>query len=210
MDWSEVRARLEEDAFVAGEADGALAESYAADIRAALAEIERRGERLAKWEQEEVTRAVKCCGQEERAEAAEAKLAEEYEARARVENENGKLQEYVKNAGAEIERLRLDLTEAQAQLRDERRFCLCGCLVEHHTASEDGLECDEHRDFECVLVCAPAKVLWDQREAERERLREALEKITVEAESLTRPDIADSGRWVWVVGIARTALRGQR
>ena len=44
MDWSdEVKARLDEDIFAAGDATGALAEAYADDIRAALEEIERRG-----------------------------------------------------------------------------------------------------------------------------------------------------------------------
>ena len=42
MDWSdEVKARLEEDICAAGNATGALAQVYAADIRAALGEIER-------------------------------------------------------------------------------------------------------------------------------------------------------------------------
>ena len=41
-DWSdEVKARLEEDICAAGNATGALAQVYAADIRAALGEIER-------------------------------------------------------------------------------------------------------------------------------------------------------------------------
>ena len=78
-DWTdEARAFLEERA----EALEACAREYghapteAGFIRAALGEIERRGERLAQWEREEVTRAANCCGQEERAEAAEAKLAE--------------------------------------------------------------------------------------------------------------------------------------
>ena len=86
MDWSdEAKARLEEEEKRLRLKAANLQERHGAwslmakqelvvanDISAALEEIEQRGERLAQWEREEVTRAANCCGQEERAEAAEA------------------------------------------------------------------------------------------------------------------------------------------
>ena len=118
------------------------------------------------------------------------------------------------------------LAEAEEQLRDERRFCLCGCPVEHHSATEDGLECDEHPDFECVLVCAPAKVLWDRLEAEVERLRddaillESLQKATererdgarAEVDRLEGLIIAQLGFAIWGEDLEREArrIRAQR
>ena len=89
MDWSdEAKARLEEEEKRLRLKAANLQERHGAwslmakqelvvanDISAALEEIEQRGERLAQWEREEVTRAANCCGQEERAEAAEANAA---------------------------------------------------------------------------------------------------------------------------------------
>lgn len=101
-----------------------------ADIRAALEEIEQRGERLAQWEREEVTRAANCCGQEERAEAAEAahrEAAAQWQDESRLRREaEAKLAEAanarvnwgaalaeVDRLTAEVERLREALRECQ-------------------------------------------------------------------------------------------------
>ncbi len=81
------------------------------DIRAALEMIERRGERLAQWEREEVTRAANCCGQEERAEAAEAKLAE-----AEAEHPTGVCLE--RGLRAERDKLRRDLDRKDHEVSD--------------------------------------------------------------------------------------------
>ena len=54
MDWSdEVKARLDEDIFAAGDATGALAEAYADDIRAALSRIRELEEELIKARERE-------------------------------------------------------------------------------------------------------------------------------------------------------------
>lgn len=140
MDWSdEAKARLEEEEKRLRLKAANLQERHGAwslmakqelvvanDISAALEEIEQRGERLAQWEREEVTRAANCCGQEERAEAAEAdrdewretaqsEMAGRRAAEAAHKEAAAQWQDEARlrrAAEAEAKRLRLDLTEA--------------------------------------------------------------------------------------------------
>lgn len=108
-DWSdEVEARLHAQGYECHCTSPDDCCQDCADIRAALGEIERRGERLAQWEREEVTRAANCCGQEERAEAAEiaqgvTRIARASEECARAERIRCR-DEWAKSA-AEVERL---------------------------------------------------------------------------------------------------------
>lgn len=144
MDWSdEAKARLEEEEKRLRLKAANLQERHGAwslmakqelvvanDISAALEEIEQRGERLAQWEREEVTRAANCCGQEERAEAAEAahrEAAAQWQDESRLRREaEAKLAEAanarvnwgaalaeVDRLTAEVERLREALRECQ-------------------------------------------------------------------------------------------------
>ena len=128
MDWSdEVKARLEEDIYAAGNATGALAQVYAADIRAALGEIERRG--LQYPDDLGVSRdaaglSARCAelrdrlvAQGKRAEAAEAKLTEAGMGHALPDQQCSAIEH--KALRAEVERLRAALgrvlTEAGLQ-----------------------------------------------------------------------------------------------